>query len=137
MLIVSNSIDLVEVVERQVQKLVFILPGDLGLRKSLAFGRGRGRIGYLGDQVRSRRLCNAIHENPDERRLQDDGEAKGKTKQDAFAIEEPPTLLLWSILDATEIRLELVLSVTAGKSAWKYPPVHASNCGKQSSYGGT
>ena len=103
-----SSIKFIEVVERQAQKLMFVLPGNLRLRKSLTFSWRWGWISDLGDQIRSRCFCNAIHKNTNERCFQDHSEAKGKTKQDTFAVEEPPTLLLWGILDATEIRFELV-----------------------------
>lgn len=107
-LALCHNIKLVETVKRQMQEVMLILPGNLGLCKSLALDRSRWRVGDLGDQVRSRRFGNTVHEYTDKRCLQDNGEAKGEAEEDSLAVTEPPTLLLGGKLDATEIRFELV-----------------------------
>lgn len=90
---------------------MFILPGHLGLRKSFAFSRGWCGVSNFSDEICRRRLRNAIHQDADKWSLQDNGESKSKAKEDALTISEPPTLLVGSKLDTTEIWLELLLLI--------------------------
>ena len=115
---------------------MLVFPGDLGLRKHLALSRRRGRIGNLGDEIRGRCFRNTIHQYTDKGCLQDDSEAKGKTKKNTLAVKEPSSLLLRRKLDATEVRFELRLISWLSNSRLAYLPVHASNYEKQNSYEG-
>lgn len=107
----NRRIEFIEIFKGQLKEVVLVLPGHLGLRKSLAFSRRRCGVGDFSDEICRRRLRDAIHQHTNKGSLQDNGEAKSKAKEHPFAISEPPTLLIGRKLDATEIRLELLLLI--------------------------
>ena len=86
---------------------MLVFPRHLALCEAFAFRRGRRWVGDLGDQIRGGCLGNSVHENADERKLQHNGEAKGKPEQNTLPVAEPATLLLRSKLDATEVWFKL------------------------------
>ena len=104
---IRHNVKFINAIQRHLEEVVFVLPNDLGFCESFTLSWSSWRISDLSDEVRCGRLCNTVHQNTNERRSQDDGEGKGKAEQNAFAISEPATLLLWREFDSAEIRLQL------------------------------
>ena len=110
--LISYDIELIKVFQRQPQEIMFISPYNLAFSKSLALGRGRRRIGDLGDKIGCRCFGNTIHQDTNERGLQYDGESKRKAKQYTFTIIEPAALLVGSEFDTLKVRLKLKCKIS-------------------------
>ena len=75
-----NVLD-IKILERQLQKLHFILPSSLSLREILRVGGSRWRIGNLGDQVSGRSLGDAVDKDAQEGNLQEQVEADSEAEE--------------------------------------------------------
>lgn len=102
-----RNIQLVNVLQRQFQEVMFVFPGDLGFGELFPLDRGRRGVCDLGDQVSSGSLRDTVHEHANERNFQNDGKCKGKSKQDTLSVQEPSTLLFRGERDPAEVRFEL------------------------------
>ena len=102
------DIQLIKRIQRQIEKLMLVLPPHilllelLGLRAWL-----RRRLGDLGDEVGRRRFGYTVDENTKQRDLKDDEESDGETVQHAFPIMKPQLLLLLRVANAAEVRFKL------------------------------
>lgn len=106
-IVVHHDVELVDIVKRQAQEVMLVLPGHLALREALALRRRGRRISDLGKQIRRGCLSDTIHEHANERRPQHNCESKGKPEQHSFSVTKPPALLLGRKFDPTEVRFQL------------------------------
>lgn len=105
-----RNIQLVNVLQRQLQEIVLVFPGDLGFSKLAPLSRRWRRVCDLGDQVGRRSLCDTVHEYTNEGHLQNNGKCKGKAEQNTLSVQEPSTLLLGGEWDPAEVwfKLEII-----------------------------
>ena len=97
----------VQIVQRELQKLLLILPRHLALRKILAVCWWRRWVRNLGDQVRGGRFRNAVDQDSQERYLEKDVEADTEAKEHPLTVVEPVFLLLFSELYPREVGFQL------------------------------
>ena len=93
--------------QRELQKLLLILPRHLALSKILAVCRWRGWVRNLSDQVRGGRFSNAVDQDSQERYLEKDVEANTEAKEHPFTVVEPVFLLLFGELYPREVGFQL------------------------------
>ena len=93
--------------QRELQKLLLILPRHLALSKILAVCRWRGWVRNLSDQVRGGRFSNAVDQDSQERYLEKDVEADTEAKEHPFTVVEPVFLLLFGELNPREVGFQL------------------------------
>ena len=106
-LLIVDDIEAVNIIKRQTQEVMLILPSHLTLGKAFTL-RGCWRwVGNLCNKISSRRLSYAIHEHTNKWSFENDGEAKRKAEKYALAISEPSLFLFRGELDSAEVRLQL------------------------------
>jgi len=86
---------------------MLVLPMSLTLGVLLPVGRRGWWVGDFRDKECCRGLGDSVDEHAQQRDLEKHKEADAETKQDSFAVSEPGTLLLWCVMDALEIRIQL------------------------------
>ena len=105
--IIRWNIELVNVLQRQVQKVMLVLPSNLGLSKLRAFSRGWWRVGDLGNEICGRCFSDTVHQHTNKGRFENNSESKSESEQDTLTVQEPPALLVWGERDTAEVWLEL------------------------------
>lgn len=85
---------------------MLIRPPLLALGKPHTLRRRRRRIRDLSDQIRCRRLRDAIDEDTQQRDTQEYVKPNTKAKQQARAVIKPPFLLRSREVNAAKVRLE-------------------------------
>jgi hypothetical protein len=100
-------VDLIHSVERQAQELVLIVPSHILLFEVLGFLRRWRWVGDLGDKVCSRCFRDSVYEDTKERHLEEEEEGDCEAVEHTRAVVEPELLLLRSVADTSEIRVEL------------------------------
>ena len=103
------NIQPIQPLQRQVQKLMLVLPPHILLPEPLRLLRRRGWLRDLGDEVGGGGLGDAVEEDAEEGHFEEEEEGEGEAVEDAFAVVEPEALLLWAVVDAREVRFELEL----------------------------
>jgi hypothetical protein len=100
-------VDLIHSVEWQAQKLMLVVPSHILLFEVLGFLRRWRRVGDLGDKVCSRCFCDSVDEDTKERHLEEEEEGNCEAVEHTGAVVEPELLLLRSVADTSEVRVEL------------------------------
>jgi hypothetical protein len=100
-------VDLIHSVERQAQKLMLVVPPHILLFEVFGFLRRWRRVGDLGDKVCSRCLRDTVDEDTKERHFEEEEERNCEAVKHAGAVVEPELLLLRSVADTSEVRIEL------------------------------
>lgn len=86
---------------------MLVVPPDVFLLELFRFLWWWRWVGDLGDKVGRRSLSDAVDEHAKERDLKEDEKGNGKAIKHAGAVVEPEFLLLWTVADAGEVRIEL------------------------------
>ena len=86
---------------------MLVSPGHLAFGEALTLGRGWRRVGDLGDKVCSRCFCDSVDEDTKERHLEEEEEGDCEAVEHTGAVVEPELLLLRSVADTSEVRVEL------------------------------
>lgn len=102
-----RHIKLINILQRQAQEIVLVLPSHLRLSELRALVKSRRGIRDLGNEIRGGCFRDAVHQHADERGFQDYGECKGEAEEYALAVFEPAALLLGGEGDAAEVWFEL------------------------------
>jgi hypothetical protein len=102
-------VDLIHGVERQAQELMLVVPSHILLFEVFGFLRRWRRIGDLGDKICSRCFRDAVDEDTKERHFKEEEERNCEAIKHTGAVVEPELLLLRSVADTSEVRVELNL----------------------------
>jgi hypothetical protein len=102
-------VDLIHGVERQAQELMLVVPSHILLFEVFGFLRRWRRVGNLGDKVRGRCFGDTVDEDTKERHFEEEEERNCEAVKHAGAVVEPELLLLRSVADTSEVRVELNL----------------------------
>ena len=100
-------VDLIHSVERQTQELMLVVPSHILLFEVLGFLRRWRWVGDLGDKVCSRRFRDSVDEDAKERHFEEEEEGNCEAVKHTGAVVEPELLLLRSVADTSEVRVEL------------------------------
>lgn len=107
LLFVRTNVERIQLLQRQLEELMFVRPSSLSLGELLTVCRRRRWVCYFRDQVRSRCFGNTIDEDAEQGDFEEDVEAHTESEEQTFPIVEPTSLLLLGEADACEVRLEL------------------------------
>lgn len=97
----------INLLQRQLQKLMLIRPSGLTLGKTFRLTRLGWGIGDLGDEIGSGCFCNAVDENAEKGNLEEDVEADAEAEQEAFPVAEPAAFLLFGEANSGEVGFQL------------------------------
>lgn len=112
-LLAHSRVDLIHSVERQAQKLVLVVPPHILLLELLGFLRWWWRVGDLGDKVCSRGFRDTIDEDTKKRHFEEEEEGDCEAIKHTGAVVEPQLLLLRSVANTSEVRVELNGSIVS------------------------
>jgi len=86
---------------------VLVIPPHILLFELFGFLRRWRRVGDFGDKVCSRCFRDTVDEHAKERHFEEEEEGDGEAVEHTGAVMEPELLLLRSVADTSEVRVEL------------------------------
>lgn len=128
LLLVRTNVERIQLLQRQLEELMFVRPSSLSLCELVTVCRRRRWVCYFRNQVRSRCFGNTINEDTEQGNFEEDVESHPESEEQTFPIVEPTALLLLGEADACEVRLELC-SYEVSTGALYYNMTHDHSTG--------